>query len=73
MAHNWIFDVLADLKTYAKKNGLSALAEQLDDATLIAATEIASIEGRQPDAAASNDDTTPGTIFRRHAECQNAG
>ncbi len=73
MAHNWIFDVLADLKTYAKKNGLSALAEQLDDATLIAATEIASIEGGRPEAAASNDDATLGYIFRQHAGCQNAG
>ncbi len=73
MAHNWIFDVLADLKTYAKKNGLSALAEQLDDTTLIAATEIASIEGRWPDTAASNDDATPGYVFRQHAECKNAG
>jgi len=72
MAHNWIFDVLADLKAYAKKNGLSALAEQLDDTTLIAATEIASIEGRRPATAASND-ATPGYVFRQHAECKNAG
>ena len=48
MAHDWILDVLADLKTYANKNGLSALAGELDDATLIAATEIASVEGKAP-------------------------
>ncbi len=52
MAHDWIFDVLADLKTYANKNGLSALADQLEDTTLIAATEIASAEGKAPRAAA---------------------
>ncbi len=51
MAHDWILDVLADLKTYARKNGLSALAEELDDATLIAAAEIASGEGKAPRAA----------------------
>lgn len=43
MPHNeWILDVLSDLKSFAAANGLSALAEQLDDTKLIAATEIAS-------------------------------
>ncbi len=58
MAHDWILDVLADLKTYAKKNGLSALAHELDDATLIAATEIASGEGKAPVAARQHAGTT---------------
>ena len=58
MAHDWILDVLADLKTYAGKNGLSALAEQLDDTTLIAVTEIASTEGKAPPAAMRNAGTT---------------
>ena len=58
MAHDWIFDVLADLKTYARKNGLSALADELDEATLIAATEIASREGKAPNAAAGHAGTT---------------
>ena len=51
MANDWIIDVLADLKTYAKKNGLSVLAKQLEDTTLIAATEIASVEDRAPETA----------------------
>ena len=43
MTHNdWILDVLADLKSFASANGLGALAEQLDDTTLIAAAEISS-------------------------------
>ena len=43
MAYNdWILDVLADLKSFALANDLGALAEQLDDTTLIAAIEIAS-------------------------------
>ena len=45
MANDWILDVLSDLKTFAQSNGLPALATQLDDATLIAATELASQEG----------------------------
>ena len=51
MANDWIIDVLADLKSYAKKNGLSVLAKQLDETTLIAATEIASAEAKAPDTA----------------------
>ncbi|MDJ0630524.1 MAG: hypothetical protein QNJ44_19865 [Rhodobacter sp.] len=58
MANDWILDVLADLKTYAQKNGLSALAEQLEDTMLIAATEIASTEGKAPSAALSDAGTT---------------
>lgn len=45
MANDWILDVLSDLRTFARSNGLPALASQLDDATLIAATELASQEG----------------------------
>ena len=40
--NDWILDVLADLKAFASVNGLPALAEQLDDTTLIAAAAIAS-------------------------------
>lgn len=44
MARNeWILDVLSDLNAFAVANGLSALAEQLDDTRLIAAAEIASL------------------------------
>ena len=42
MPNDWIIDVLSDLRTYAFHNGLNALAKQLDDATMIAAMEIAS-------------------------------
>ena len=42
MQNDWILDVLADLKNFADANGLGALAQQLDDAKLIAAAEISS-------------------------------
>lgn len=58
MAHDWILDVLADLKAYARKNGLPALVNELDEATLIAATEIASSDGKAPIAAVSNARTS---------------
>lgn len=52
--NDWILDVLADLKAFASANGLGALAEQLDDTTLIAAAEITS-KGHEADANVDGD------------------
>ena len=41
MAHDWVFDVLADLKTYATANGLPGLAAKADETLKVAAAEIA--------------------------------
>lgn len=41
MAHEWIFDVLNDMRTYADKNGLPALAAQITVALHVAKSEIA--------------------------------
>lgn len=30
MRHDWVFDVLTDLRSYAQRNGLPRLAEQAD-------------------------------------------
>ncbi len=43
MGHHWIIDVLADLQAYAQRNGLPALARQLEDTGLLANVEIASL------------------------------
>ncbi len=40
MGNNWIIDVLADLRSFAHKNGLPLLAVQLNDVTLVAQAEI---------------------------------
>ena len=54
MQHEWILDVLTDLRTFAHQNGLSVLAEHLDDTRLVAATELASIgEGHIVDERAT--------------------
>lgn len=42
MKNEWILDVLADLKNFAKANGLPALADQLADTADLAAIEIMS-------------------------------
>ncbi len=65
MANDWIIDVLADLKAYATKNGLSALAAQLDDASLVAAAEITSLDDGGPETA----DWNVGDIERDHRWC----
>ncbi|SFU84833.1 hypothetical protein SAMN04488527_12225 [Aliiroseovarius crassostreae] len=47
MANEWIIDVLTDLMAYARRNDLSVTAEALDDARLVALTEIASAADRK--------------------------
>ncbi len=71
MANDWIIDVIADLRTYANHNGLPALARQLDDATLVAATEIASRDGGTPDATRWELGDT-GKLYRTVTARQNA-
>ena len=44
MQNDWILDVLADLKSFATANEMVALAEQLDDASLVASAEMASLD-----------------------------
>ena len=47
MKSDWILDVLADLKTFARANELVALAEQLDDTSIVAMAEIAALREKQ--------------------------
>jgi hypothetical protein len=45
MQYQWILDVLDDLKDFARANGLAALAEQLEDTSLVAVSDIARVAG----------------------------
>lgn len=45
MPYDWILDVLTDLRAFAGANGLTALAEQLDDTRHLAVAEIAQFSG----------------------------
>lgn len=45
MRHDWIFDVLRDLRAYALANGLPALAAKAEEALRIAQAEIAAATG----------------------------
>jgi hypothetical protein len=42
MHHDWIFDVLKDLRSYALQNGLPATAAQADEALRVARAELES-------------------------------
>lgn len=46
MGHDWVFDVLADLKSYASANGLAGLAAKAEEALRVAAVEIAAQQAR---------------------------
>ncbi len=59
MGHDWVFDVLDDLKSYAVANGLSGLAAKADEAMQIALEEIGvpdpgAVALRNPKAGVSN-------------------
>jgi len=58
MEHDWILDVLTDLRSFAKDNDFLTLAAQLEDTHLVAAIEIATLAERAPfwiDAFAVNN------------------
>ena len=45
MRHEWIFDVLADLRVYAMQHGLIALAAKTEEAQRVARAEVAAARG----------------------------
>jgi hypothetical protein len=45
MRHDWIFSVLADLRTYAAANELPVLAEQVSVLQRVAELEIGAVPG----------------------------
>ena len=47
MGHDWVYEVLADLRAYAMANGLPALAAKADEALQVAKAEIAAQQARQ--------------------------
>ena len=41
MAHEWMIEVLQDMRSYSQKNGLPALTAQLEETLRVATDEIA--------------------------------
>lgn len=48
MRHDWIFDVLSDLKDYAVQNELPALAAKVEEALILARVEVEAQDDRSP-------------------------
>ena len=65
MQQDWVIDVLADLRIFARQNGLPSLAEQLDDTILLAASEIG--RKRQGAGVAGSHERKAGTSDNRVA------
>lgn len=55
MKHDWILDVLTDLRSFAKDNDLLTLDAQLEDTQLVAAIEIATLAERAPFESTTED------------------
>ncbi|WP_198672030.1 hypothetical protein [Pseudogemmobacter bohemicus] len=53
MGHDWVFDVLRDLRTYALNNDLPELAQKVEEALRVAELEIGK--------PAVKEDKRPGT------------
>lgn len=58
MRHEWVLDVLSDLKAFAQANGLGTLSDHLDTTLALAAAEIAKIDAapRREDVREPNAD-----------------
>lgn len=49
MKADWVIDILKDIRQFSEKNGMLELAEHLDDAIFVAASEIgARLDGAGP-------------------------
>lgn len=62
MGHEWIIDVLADLRSFAAANNLPVLASQLDETALIASAEIDTTM-EKPSRQVRGDGPGTGLVF----------
>ena len=60
MGHDWIFEVLTDLRVYAQANGLSALALKVDETLRVAHAEISAASGAAPAPQPGSGGLPPG-------------
>jgi len=72
MANEWILDVLADLKAFARNNGLPAVASGIDDLSVVASAELRSAEGEAP-VLVRKDRGHAEHVLRTHGGSRDAG
>ena len=59
MGHDWIIDVLADMRRFARQNDMPLLCAQLDDAMMVASAEVANMPA-QPSLRSEERSTKSG-------------
>ncbi len=57
MGHDWVFEVLRDLKTYAESNGLVELAAKAEETLQVAKAEIAAQNAKAAGGRLPHDKT----------------
>ncbi|WP_114287535.1 hypothetical protein [Candidatus Halocynthiibacter alkanivorans] len=65
MRHDWLIDVLDDLKTVARQDGLLTTANQLDDCLTLARREIDKKQNKL-----MRDTFVTENVVKLHAECK---
>lgn len=55
MGHTWVFEVLADLRDYAKANGLTLIAAKVDELIVVARAELADRGAGSGDGSAGRE------------------
>ena len=70
MVHDWILDVLTDLRNFASKNGLGMTEEQIDQALVIVSKELNARQGMAQGTARIGH---VGEFSRAVAERRNTG
>lgn len=71
MANEWMLDVLADLKTFAERNGLEETERQLSETMGVVAGELMSSQGMMRETARRGIDNA-GSILRQAAGGRNS-
>ncbi|MBS8226960.1 hypothetical protein DYI42_12020 [Vannielia litorea] len=73
MKHEWVLDVLADVRAYAYRNGLTELEGRLLETIEVARRETGCVPASfRGDASADGDGSCAGTVYRRLATGEHA-
>lgn len=68
MNNEWMIDVLTDLRKFAEKQSMLDLAEHLDDAILVAASELSALEKSQAVVKPHEYDVKVSTFSEIHGD-----
>jgi hypothetical protein len=71
MKNTWIVDVIEDLRRFADCNGFPGISEKLEEASLVAALELA-IETPESARDAVGHERDSRTVYRPYAAGKNA-